>query len=504
VAWCRPSPTTHPTAARAAATSPAALGAVTPTTARTAATSTAALAVALTCLVALAGSALASGDPLLHPVWGPALAAREAAVARIEGSLQAAAVSVARADTGLGGHLDLVPSAAWSGRPGGPVTAAGAVALTGRIEWSDDPTARASALLAQHRARVAAAEAVHRAVREATGAYLDLRRAHVALAQAEAAVTTRRVTFTRAEASVLARGDGASAGAATDVDLEVARLELERVVAGVERAARDVAAAERTAARLGIDVAAAADAHRAVLERDPLEGWRVHLPSADRGSADRESVAVVRRRLERDLALARLARRGAWGLLDDVRFDASRTGRDARLRVGFELDEGRPGAFVEASVRGAARESWSVSVRARVRLDDDWGDELAAARGALEEAERLLAEALAVERWDLETLWGALRDAEEDVAFAERALELGRSALVALDAERLEVAAAARRGEAGAEGRLERFDDVYARSRLGHLRERDVLMRAWERYLRAAERVALALESPFEVRPAAR
>jgi hypothetical protein len=102
--------------------------------------------------------------------------------------------------------------------------------------------------------------------------------------------------------------------------------------------------------------------------------------------------------------------------------------------------------------------------------------------------------------WTLADLARDLADAEADVAFAERALALGRGALGALDDERVAVAAAARRGEAGGEERLRRFDEAYARSLLGHFRERDAFVRAWERYARAAERAWLAVGAAFALR----
>jgi hypothetical protein len=262
----------------------------------------------------------------------------------------------------------------------------------------------------------------------------------------------------------------------------------------VERAARDLASAERRAAALGIDTADAERAHRSVTGIDPLEGWRLVAPAAEA-----EGTLVERRRLERALALARLERQGGWSALDDVRLEGVLTGHDARVRLGLSLDEGRPGGFVEGSLRDAARASWSVSVRARVRIDDAWAADLAAAERAVAEADAALAEAQGEERWAAAEALQALRDAEDDVAFAERSLALGRAALGALDEERREIAAAARTGDDEAAARLRRFDDAYARSVLGHLRERDAFLRAWIGYLRAAERAAVRVAGAFDV-----
>ncbi|CAN5810646.1 hypothetical protein BH23DEI1_BH23DEI1_14940 [soil metagenome] len=451
-----------------------------------------ALATATLALVA-GGVSFAGADAHAHPVWGPALAAQAAAEADALTALGRTDRALHRAGNGLRSRVDVLPSANWNGGPERLTKLGAAVVITGRVDWLHDPAATESARLAHHRTFVGSLEGVHRAVRASTSAYLDVRRAYVALALAEAATASRRATFERAEASVLGRSE--RAGGANDVELEVARLELERALVGVERAARDLATARRLAAAHGIDVAGVEHEHRRVLDPDPLEGWR--LPPAD---DELESTTVERRRIERDLAHARLERAGAWSALDDVRLEGVAVGRDARLRIGLALDEGRPGGFVEGSLRDATRESWSVSVRARIRIDDGWLDDRAGAHGAAEAADEALAHAIDDAHWARADALAALHDAEDDVVFGERALELGRAALRALDDERVTVAAAARAGEEGAEARLARFDEAYARAVLGHLRERDAFLRAWDRYLRAAERGWVAVGAPFEVR----
>jgi hypothetical protein len=451
-------------------------------------------------LVATAGIAVAtSGAGADHPVWGPVLAAHDAAAARGATSLAAAAATRARAESGLRASVEALPTVTWSG----PRGLASAWVVTARVEWRGDAGARASAALAQHRALVTALESTHREVRDALAAYVALRRAYVAVAVAEAAVATRRATFEAAEASAVGRAldaaagsAGAGAGAAvSDVELGLARLELERALAGVDRAHRDVASARRAAEARGFDAEAALAAHLAVLDPDPLEGWRLAPPP---GTAS--SLLVERRVWEREVALARLAREGGWSVVDDVRVEAGVVGTDGRLRLALALDEGRPQGFAEASAQSASRSSWSVTLRARVRLDDTWAEEFAAAQRAAEEADAALLAAVDEAAWTLADLARDLADAEADVAFAERALALGRAALRALDDERVAVASAARRGEAGGEERLRRFDEAYARSLLGHLRERDAFVRAWERYARSAERAWLAVGAPFALR----
>jgi hypothetical protein len=430
-----------------------------------------------------------------HPVWGPPLAAQAQAHMAARPSLERAEADAARAEHGLRGSVEALPSATLSARPGEPVRTATALVITGRVEWRHDPLALANARIAAHRAEIGTHEAALRAAREALLVYLDLRRAHVALANAEAAVASRRATLDRAEASVIGRAaDPGAAGAASDTQLELARLELQRALAAVDRAALDLAAAERAAASHGFDPTAAADAHRAAGHPDPLEGWRIALPTTAA-----ELAAAERARLDLALAQAREARAGPAALLDDLRLEAALSGTDARLRFGLGLDQGRPAGFAEASLRDTARPSWSVTLRARIRVSDDWSRDHAVLALATADAGDAVLQLEADADWRLAELLRAAREAEEDVAFAEASLALGRAALHELGEERRTLAAAARAGDDEALARLRRFDEAAARALLGHLRERDAFLRAWDRYLRAAERALAAVGAPLEV-----
>jgi hypothetical protein len=466
-------------------------------------------------------------DPHQHPVWGPALAAEAASVASDAPARTAAADDVARAAHGLSGWAQLRPSLTWRSPDGAAHTA---FALSAGVEWRDDPVARFTAALDQHRGDVAAHERALRAVRAATGAYIDLRRAQVAVELAEAQLPARRSAVERAEAGLLAGGVSRN-------QRDVAALELERAQEAVGRAQRDLAAARHAAEHLGIDVRAAVAQHHALLTPEPLEGWR--LPPPPDGLPHER---LRRRQLERDLAAARLDRRGAFAILRDVRVDGSWSESGTRLRAGAGLSEGRPSAWADVAwTRG--NDAWSLSLSARLRVDDGWEPELRRAERALADAEDALASAAAEAPWLDAEARRALAEAETDVAYAERALALGREALRELAAE-LEAAAAeerqARRAlaaigapavgasvdgapaagatadgraaveanesaaaaaavAAAAEARLRRFEDAYRRAELGHLRERDAFLRAYERYLREAERLWAGVGWPFSV-----
>lgn len=433
--------------------------------------------------------AAASADDLArHPVWGPALRAEAASVAADAPERAAAAQRVERAHHGLSGWAQLRPGLRWTQRDEGGTAS---LAASAGVSWRLDPVARTSAELERHRGDVAAHERALRAVREVTSAYVALRRAHIALDLATAALPARRLTLERAEA-------GALAGSVSRTQRDLAALELERAEATVERAARDLHAATREAQRLGLDPVAAADQHQLPLLPEPLEGWRLPLPPAD---APHET--LLRRRLERDLAAARLERRDGWALLDDVRLEGSYSQQGARLRVGAGLDEGRPSAWTDVSWTGSGADAWSLGLSARLRIDDGWAAERARAERALADAEAALAEAEREAAWIAREARRAVAEAERDVAFAERTLALGRAALRELGSElsdaRAEARAAPADERAAAQGRVQRLEEAYRRAELGHQRERDAFLRAWERYLREAERLWAGVGWPFSV-----
>jgi hypothetical protein len=455
------------------------------------------VALALIAAATVAGASPSGApDGHAHPVWGPALAAEAASLAADAPARTAAAGATQRASHGLSGWAQLRPALTWRSNaadPASTVTAAAGAA------WRLDPVAAATARLDQHRADVAAHERALRAVRAVTSAYLALRRAHVALDLAEAALPARRATLARAEAGLLA-------GSVPRHQVDVALLDLERSEAALERAARDLSAARRDAARHGIDVDGAAAQHHQPLRPEPLEGWRLPPPPDD---LPHES--LLRRRLERDLAAARLERRGGWSVLDDVRIEASVREQGARLRAGSGLDQGRPHAWADVTWTGSGSDAWSVGISARVRIDDTWRAELERAERAHAEAEAALALAEADAAWSALEARRALAEAEVDVVLAERSLDLGRAALRDLAAE-LEAASAERRALArgvahdeaalaAATARVERFEAAYRRAELGHQRERDAFMRAWERYLREAERLWAGVGWPFGAVP---
>ncbi len=433
-----------------------------------------------------------ASDPHLHLVWGPAFAAEAAAVATDAPARTAAAHAVRRSAYGLSGWAQARPSVAW--RSSAP-DATPSLALSSGVRWRDDPVALSVALLDQHRGDVAAHERALRAVRAVTNAYIDLRRAHVALELAAARLPERQATLARAEASALD-------GRASSNQRDVAALELARAEAALARAALDLDAAQHEAARLGVDIRAAAAQHQALLQPEPLEGWRLPAPPPDLPHE-----TLRRRELERDVAAARAERRGGWSLLDDVRVEGSWSDSGTRLRAGAGLDEGRPNAWADVTWTGRGSDAWSIGLSARLRVDDTWDAERQRAERLLAEAEAALAEARSHAAWEAAQARRALAEAEQDVAFAETALALGRAALRELGAELAEARAEQRQAEragnealaAEAAARVARFEGAYRRAELGHQRERDAFLRAWERYLREAERLWAGVGWPFGV-----
>ncbi|MFN2323818.1 MAG: TolC family protein, partial [Trueperaceae bacterium] len=219
----------------------------------------------------------------------------------------------------------------------------------------------------------------------------------------------------------------------------------------------------------------------------PLEGWRLWLPDV----APDRTPAVVRAELDAAVASAALARVRVGGVLGDLALDVAYVLPEARLRASFDLDEGRPGAAIDAALRPATRSSWSVAVGATVRIDDRTASELASARADHEAAQAALAAARAEAPWALEAARRAALDAEADVGFAERALDLGRTALAeAVERHRTAVA------DTDAEAARDRADAALARAAVGFDRERDAFYRAWNAYTLAVERYLVAAGSP--------
>lgn len=412
-----------------------------------------------------------------HPVWGPALAFRSAARAAAERAAVDADADLRRAGHGLSAALAWRPSVGWRGTGDAPLDlgdAAWSSDLTATFGWRADAQALVRARIAALRAAIALAERTNRDLRDAVGRHVELQRAHVALTLAEDAAATRAATLAQAERVDLERMTPDGAEPRT---LIASRLEAERAAVAVERAARDVAGAERRAEAAGFSPRVAADVHRDRFAPAPLEGWRLYLPAAD----PLDTPTVVRAALDLAAAEATARRATVGGLLDDVRIEATRVERDARLRASVRLDEARPAASLELSLRPAARPSWSLALSAVLRIDDAT---LRAADRALADvaaAAAAWAEAADEAAWRLEATRRTALDAEEDVAFAERALSLARLALLdAIDAWR--------DAERAQPADAERADAALARVAVAFERERDAFYRSWNRYLLEAER----------------
>lgn len=444
------------------------------------------LAAALLAAVLAAPTSLASADPALdalvasHPAMGPALAYRSAASQAAERVRREAEEDLRRAGLGLTGSLTWRPSVTWRGA-GDEAFDAGVASwsqeLTAAFAWRADAQAVVRARIAVHRATVAELERRNRDLREALGRHIELQRAWIALTLAEDAAAGRALTLAAAERVDLPALAERAPDEPEPRTLLASRLEAERAAAAVERAGRDVAAAERRAAGIGIDPAVAADGHRRRLSPLPLEGWRLWLPDGD----PLATPAVARAALDLAAAEAAAQRVHVGGLLDDVRLEATRVEPDGRVRAGVRLDDGRPGATLELALRPAARSSWTVSLSAVLRVEDDLVRSLARADAAVADAASAWAEAADEAAWLLALARTAALDAEADVAFAERGLALARLAL----REALAVWEATDREE---EATRQRADAALARVAVALERERDAFYRAWNRYLLEAER----------------
>jgi hypothetical protein len=425
-----------------------------------------------------------------HPVVGPTLAYRSVAREIAERALRDAEADLARVGSGLSASLTWRPGVAWRGAAGDPFDAAAGAwrgDLTASFGWRADAQVLMGARTAAHRALVAHVDRVNRDLREALSRHIDLRRAHVALTIAEDTAAARAATLATAERvdlDALAQAPEAHApGAPEPRTLLASRLAAERAAADVERAARDVASAARRAAEAGFDPRLAEADHRDRLAPLRLEGWRLWLPAADPLTAPE----VVRAALDLAAAEADAERVRVGGLLDDVRLEASRIEEDARLSASVGLDEGRPTADLDLSLRSAPRPSWTVELSAVLRIEDGFARELARAEAAVGDAAAAWAEAADAAEWRLAEARFAALDAEADVAFAERGLALARLALrEAIDAWRgPDGEGPDRDGDPAA---ADRADAALARAAIALERERDAFYRAWNGYLLAAER----------------
>jgi hypothetical protein len=415
-----------------------------------------------------------------HPVFGPALAYRSAATDAAERALAAAEDDLRRIDRGLSAELVWRPSLGWRGSDAGAEAGLWRSELTASFGWRHDAAAVVRARIALHRAAVAHAERVHRDLREAVSRHVELQRAFIARTIAEDAAAGRTATLVSAERvdlpALVAAAD-APEGTPEPRTLLASRLEAERAAAAVERAGRDLAEAQRQALAFGIDPTLAADLHLDRLAPLALEGWRLWLPAADPW----QTPTVIRSSLDLADAEAAARRVRAGGLVDDLRLEAVRTGTDARWRGSLRLDDGRPSAAFDVTLRPASRSSWAVGGSAVIRLDDASVRDLERADAAVADAAATWADAAEASPWLLALAQRAALDAEEDLAFGERGLALARLGL-------REALAAWRTRDADDPAARERADAALARAAIALERERDAYYHAWNRYLLEAER----------------
>jgi hypothetical protein len=415
-----------------------------------------------------------------HPVFGPALAHRSPATAAAERALAAAADELRRLDHGLSAELVWRPSLGWRGSDAGADAGLWRSELTASFGWRHDAAAVVRARIALHRASVTHAERIHRDLREALSRHVDLQRALIARTIAEDAAAGRAATLASAERvdlpALVAAAD-APEGTPEPRTLVASRLEAERAAAAVERAGRDLAEAQRQAHDLGFDPARAADLHLDRFAPLALEGWRLWLPDADPW----QTPAVTRAALDLAAAEAAAQRVRVGGLVDDLRLEAVRTGGDARLRASLRVDDGRPTASLDLTLRPASRASWSLGWSAVVRLDDTLARDLARAEAAVADAAEAWAAAVDASPRLLALARRAALDAEEDLAFGERGLALARLGL-------REALATWRARDADDPAARERADAALTRVAIALERERDAYYRAWSRYLLEVER----------------
>jgi len=416
-----------------------------------------------------------------HPVFGPALAFRSLATTAADRALDAAEAELRRTDHGLSAELVWRPGVRWRSTGDALGDATWSSELTASFGWRSDAAAIVRARIALHRAAVARTERHNRDLRDVVARHIELQRAWIARTIAESAAADRAATLADAERvdlpALVSADGGVDASAPEPRTLLASRLDAERAVAAVERSGREVAEAERRAAAVGLDPAIAADLHRDRFTSLALEGWRLWLPAADPLAAP----AATRAALDLAVAEATARRSRIGGIVDDLRIDAVRIERDARLRTTLRLDDGRPAAGFDLTLRPATRASWSVGWSAVLRLDDRLVRDLERADAAVAEAAAAWAEAADEAGRTLASARQAALDAEEDVAFAERGLALSRLGL-------REALATWRERDTESSAARARADAALARAAIALERERDAFYRAWNRYLLEAER----------------
>lgn len=414
-----------------------------------------------------------------HPAFGPALSYRSLAAEIAQRQWTQSAAELRRSGLGLSASLSYRPSVAWRGRDGDDFELANSTfshTLGASAALRHDPQAIARAELTEQRASVTLSERINRDLREALSLHIDLQRAHIALTLARDAAASRAITLASAEAVDLERiaPDPTSPEPNT---LLASRLELERAEAAVTRTARDLDNAERQAQPAGFNLQHAADSHRERLAPLPLEGWRLALPASDPLSAPEVRRAII----DLSLAEANAGRVRAAGIVPELQLAVTRSSEQGRASASLSLAEGRPSAALSVSLQSATRPSWSVLVSAVVRVDDSYPRELARSQAAIDDAALALADTLTRAEWSLLRARQLALDAEEDIAFAERGLALGRANL--RDAI-LRWQAHDRDNERDAT----RADTLLARAAIALERARDAFYRAWNHYLLEAER----------------
>lgn len=418
-----------------------------------------------------------------HPAFGPALAWRSPVRLSAEAALAETLREADRTASGLSTTLRWRPTVSWrtvAGNEGGWQMDRPRWPLSLDLRWMHDPVAQARASLQLFQAEGNLAQRVHRDLRDALSLYIDLHRAHVTLTLAEQALATQAIQAGRTEE--VAMGEGAGLGdEPASTTLAAGRLALERAKAAVERAAHDLAEAERRAAALGIDLEAARWAHGERSAPLALEGWRLHLPLTD----PLHTPAVQRALIDLELARATAQRRLGSGPLDDLWLRAEGGSGPGRLSTVLRLDEGRPRVDLGVELGGSSRAGWSVQVGALLVLSDADGRAEAQSRRLLQEAEEAWLRAVDEAVWLLGRARQAALDAEADVAFAERALQIARQALA--EAVATWHRATAPDVDPSGEHRAA-ADAALLRLILGLERERDAFYRAWNQYLLEAER----------------
>lgn len=293
-------------------------------------------------------------------------------------------------------------------------------------------------------AALAAAEAVLRRAERAL--------AHrVELAFARALAAERRVEIARSELSLLERllafeERRLSAGAGTQIDLNLAR-----AAAGRVRQRLETTRAERATARSALAEAIGADPTKALAPRGPLPRWKGDLPPLDelveRALARRADLAARRSEVQRSRRRLELERRLAVPNLRAGVFERREEGDEitgAMVSIGIPLFDRNQGGIAQADAeidrRKADLDTSELAVRRSVA--DAWSRYRAARRavaaldtlvvGTLAESLELLERALAagkVSAGDVLVLRRELVEAERQHVDAELDLASARSDL---------------------------------------------------------------------------